>query len=311
MKGMNQATDLVSTGSTEKRAERKLTDRYQALLFLAPAVLVIVSVFLYPVVKLVQYSLQVQDYGQWKWVGLANYRGLLNDDIFRQAAKNNAILLLCVPILVILSIFFAILLYEKIRGWQAYRSIVFLPYLLAIPVVGIVFSYIFQYNGILNEILRSVGLGRLALDWLADSKLALPTVMVVIIWKELGFGVILFLSRLLSVPEELYEAAKLDGASWWQTHWNITIPQLRGIIQFYSIVAVITMISWVFNYVYVMTKGGPGTSTMVSELYIYQQGFRFNLMGTASAVGVILLIVTSIVIFLQFKVRGGLDSDTE
>lgn len=305
---MIKSGDAMLNSHIEKRAKRKFTDRYQALLFLAPALLTIGFVFLFPVAKLIQYSFQVQDYGQWKWVGLANYQGLFKDDVFLQAVRNNAVLLLCVPVLIALSIFFAILLYEKIRGWQAYRSIVFLPYLLAIPVVGIVFSYIFQYNGILNEILRSLGLERLALDWLADSKLALPTVMLVIIWKELGFGVVLFLSRLLSVPEELYEAAKLDGASWWQTHWHITIPQLRDVIQFYSIVAVITMLSWVFNYVYVMTKGGPGTSTMVSELYIYQQGFRFNLMGSASAVGVILLVVTSLVIYLQFKIKG-VDSD--
>lgn len=302
---MNQAVPVLPT----VKSKRKLTERFQSSFFLAPAVIVIVSVFLFPVIKLLQYSFEAQNYGQTKWVGLSNYKFLFHDPAFLQAVKNNAILLLCVPILIILSIFFSILLYEKIKGWQFYRGIVFLPYILAIPVVGIIFSYIFQFNGILNDFLRSIGLGYLALDWLANSKLALPTVMFVIVWKELGFGIVLFLSRLLSVPEELYEAAKLDGASWLQTHIKITIPQLRTVINFYSTVAIITMFSWVFNYVYVMTKGGPGNSTMVSELYIYQQGFRYNQMGIASAVGVLLLLVTSIVIFLQLKARGGVDNE--
>jgi raffinose/stachyose/melibiose transport system permease protein len=121
----------------------------------------------------------------------------------------------------------------------------------------------------------------------------------VVIWKEFGFGVVLFLARLMSVEEELFEAASLEGARWGQVLFRITIPQLATVIEFYVVINVITMLSWVFNYVFVMTSGGPGNATMVSELYIYLQGFRYNLQGVAAAASVFLLAVTAVLIFAR------------
>ena len=205
--------------------------------------------------------------------------------------------------MVIAALFLAVLLFERIRGWQFYRTTLFLPYLLPITVVGLVFSYIFQLSGVLNDILNGLGLKFLALDWLGSTKLALPTLMFVIIWKEMGFGVVLFLARLMSVEEELYDAAKIDGANWWQLQWNITIPQLSTVIEFFTVISIVTMLSWVFNYVYVMTGGGPGHATMVTELYIYLMAFQYNHMSLAAAVSVLLLLVTGIFIFLELYLR--------
>jgi ABC-type sugar transport system permease subunit len=131
--------------------------------------------------------------------------------------------------------------------------------------------------------------------------------MFVIVWKEVGLGVVLFLARLMSVEEELFDAAKIDGTNWWQLQWYITVPQLAQVIEFFTIVAVITMLSWVFSYVYVMTAGGPGQATMVTELYVYQMGFRYNQMNLASAVSVLILIVTGFLIFIQFRLRQRAD----
>ena len=103
--------------------------------------------------------------------------------------------------------------------------------------------------------------------------------MAVIVWKELGFGMIVFLARLISVHEEIFEAARIDGAGWWQTFRHITLPQLVPAIVFYGIVETITMLSWVFAYIYVMTSGGPGNSTVVSEWYIFQQVFQNTVIG--------------------------------
>jgi ABC-type sugar transport system permease subunit len=175
--------------------------------------------------------------------------------------------------------------------------------LLPITVVGLIFSYIFQLSGVLNEFLIRIGLERLALDWLGSTKLALPTLMFVVVWKEVGFGIVLFLARLMSVEEELFDAAKIDGANWWQLQWYITVPQLANVIEFFTVVSVITMLSWVFNYVYVMTAGGPGNSTMVTELFVYLSGFRYNQMNLASAVSVLLLLITGIFIFLELRLR--------
>jgi len=266
------------------------------------------AVFGYPVMRLIVLSFQRRIAGQNIFVGFTNYRALFNDQVFLMAVQNNLKLLITVPIMVIIALILAIFLFERIRGWQIYRTTLFLPYLLPITVVGLIFSYIFQLSGVLNEFLISIGLEKLALDWLGSTKLALPTLMFVIIWKEVGFGIVLFLARLMSVDEELFDAAKIDGANWWQLQWNITVPQLSTVIEFFSVVSVITMLSWVFNYVYVMTGGGPGNSTMVTELFVYLTGFRYNQMNMASAVSVLLLLITGIFIFLELRLRTRGDS---
>jgi ABC-type sugar transport system permease subunit len=274
-------------------------------LFLLPAIVVLVIVFLYPIVQIIRYSFSTYQMGTWSFVGFQNYRIMLHDPIFLRAFRDNFELLLVVPVLTVVGVFLAILLYERGRFWRTHRFAVFLPYILAIPVVGIIFGYLFQYNGVINEAFRTIGLGALAIDWLGNPKYSMTTLMLVIFWKELGFAVVLFLARLLSVPAELYEAARLDGAGWWRMHWHVSVPQLKRVITFYVIIEMITMMSWVFGYVYVMTGGGPANSTMVAELYIYQTAFQFNNPGLASAVGVALLIVSGVFVAVQFLLNRG------
>jgi len=279
--------------------------KYEPWLYLSPALLALAFVFALPVVRLVILSVQRRSRGEMIFVGLANYNSLLKDDVFLEAVGNNLYLLISVPIMVAIALLLAIFLFERIRGWRFYQITLFLPFLLPIVVVGLVFSYIFQLSGVLNEFLTAVGLERFALDWLGSTKLALSTVMSVVIWKEVGLGVVLFLARLMSVEEELFDAAKIDGANWWSLQWHITVPQLSMTIEFFTVISVITMLSWVFNYVYVMTAGGPGNSTMVTELYVYLQGFRYNQMNLAAAASMLILAVTIVIIFIQFRLREG------
>lgn len=277
--------------------------RHEPWLYLAPALAVLLAVFAYPLVHLIVLSLQRPQAGQAVFIGLTNYQLLFRDAVFLQAVRNNLRLLLTVPITVGLALLLAVFLFERIKGWRLYRTTLFLPYLLPITAVGLVFSYIFQLSGVLNDFLRAAGLGGLAQDWLGSTALALPTVMFVIIWKEVGFGVVLFLARLMSVEEELFDAARVDGANWWQLQRHVTIPQLATVIEFFSVISIITVLSWVFGYVYVMTGGGPGNATMVTELYVYLMGFRYNQMNLAAAVSVLLLLVTGVFIFLELRLR--------
>jgi ABC-type sugar transport system permease subunit len=276
--------------------------RLRPYLFIAPALAVIAIVFVYPVVEVARLSLFRVSGGGESFAGLGNYRSLFRDEMFLRALQHNGLLLVAVPIMLFLGLVLAVILFEGVGGWKAYRSILFMPYILSIPVVGIVFGYIFQLNGILNQALRAMGLDFLAADWLGSSRFALWTVMFVVIWKEFGFGVVLFLARLMSVEEELYEAASLEGAGWLQVLFKITIPQLATVIEFYVVIMVITMLSWVFNYVYVMTSGGPGNATMVAEYYIYLEGFRYNLQGIAAAASIVLLAVTALLILARSRI---------
>ena len=277
--------------------------KYTPYLYLSPAIILIFLVFVYPVFDLIRRSLTKVADGVTIWAGFIAYENALRDPIFWTSASNNLRLLIAIPILVVLSLVFSSLIFERIRGWRIYRSLIFIPYVLAIPVVGIIFSYILQANGVFNQILRSIGLDFLTREWLGASATAIWSIMFVVIWKELGLGVVLFLARMSSISEELYDAAKLDGAGWWQQLVYVTIPQMTVVIEFYIIVNTITMLSWVFSYVLVMTKGGPGNSTWVLEYFIYQKAFPYSQMQIASAAAVLLLIFASFLMFLQARLR--------
>ena len=277
--------------------------KFTAYLYLSPALILITLVFVYPVIDLIRRSLTRVNDGVTTWSGLIAYQNALRDPIFWTSFFNNLRLLISIPILVVLSLVFSSLIFERTHGWRFYRSLVFIPYVLAIPVVGIVFSYILQANGVFNLILRSSGLGFLAREWLGSSATAIWSIMFVVIWKELGFGIVLFLARMSSISEELYDAAKLDGAGWWQQMVYVTIPQMTAVIEFYIIVNMITMLSWVFSYILVMTKGGPGNSTWVLEYFIYQKAFPYSQMQIASAAAVLLLIFALALMFSQARLR--------
>lgn len=280
-----------------------LSKKITPYFYLAPALLLILLVFVYPVLDLIWRSVTKVVNDVPVFTGVIAYQNALRDPIFWTSFKNNLRLFISVPILVVLSLIFSALIFERVRGWRMYRSIVFIPYVLAIPVVGIVFSYILQANGVFNFILRSVGLTGWAREWLGSPSTAIWAIMFVIIWKELGFGIVLFLARLSSISEELFDSAKLDGANWWQQLFYITVPQMTTVIEFYIIVNMITMLSWVFAYILVMTKGGPGNSTWVLEYFIYQKAFPYSQMQIASAAAVLLLLFASILMFIQARLR--------
>jgi ABC-type sugar transport system permease subunit len=289
-------------GAPERAGQRRRARRsWGPVVWIAPALAVILAIFAYGLVSLVITALRREGH----FVGTKNLSLVLSDPLFRTAIAHNARLLIAVPILIAVSALIAILLFEGLRGWRWHRGIVFLPYLLPIPVVGVVFGELLTLNGPINVALRAAGMGALAQDWFGQPRWALWTLTAVIVWKELGFGVILFLARLMALPTEMFEAARLDGARFWRLHRLITIPQLGGVIAFYAVTEAITMVSWVFNYVYVVSNGtgGPGDATQVAELYIYQTAFAFNARELAAAAALLLFVVTFILIVIFFRLQ--------
>jgi raffinose/stachyose/melibiose transport system permease protein len=278
-------------------------------LYTLPLLALVGAVFAYPLAQLIRYSFENvggSPYLPTTFAGTSNYRFVASDSLFRTAIENNLKLFLCVPILMFLSVLLSALIFDRPRGWKVYRWLIFVPYVLSIPVVGVVWGYMFQLNGVVNSGFRSLGLGFVAQDWLGSTSWALPTIMFVVIWRELGFGVILCVARLTSVDEQLFEAARVDGARWWRVQRHVTVPQLAPTLAFYAIVELITMLSWVFAYVYVMTLGGPQNSTVVSEYYIYEAVFQNNTIGVGAAAGVTLLGIVSVLIGIRFWIgRAG------
>jgi ABC-type sugar transport system permease subunit len=273
-------------------------------LFVLPLIALLLLIYGYPLVKIFDFAFKRIRGFDGPYIAFENFQFLLNDRVFVESVRHNIVLLLAVIPLLIISLFVAILLYERLRGWRFYRTVAFLPYVIAIPIVGVVLKNMFQFNGLVNETLRAIGLEGLALDWIGDKNIAIYTVMTMVIWRESSFGIILFLSRLLALNEELVEAAQLDGANWWQRTRFILLPELKGIIEFYIVIGLITMTAAIFAYVYIVPgKGGPANGTMVLELYIYQWAFEKHLPGIGAATAVILFLITAVLMFLLFRFR--------
>ena len=285
------------------KTQSKLFRTLEPYLYLAPATLILALVFFYPIIQVVRLSFLQPLVGGTSAVSLFNYQMVFEDPVFWQGVKNNGELLLTVPFMTLLGLLLAILLYERVIGWKIYRTLIYLPSILAVPTVGLAFVYLLGLNGIINTMLRRIGLGFITQEWIGNATWVVPAIGLVIIYREVGFGVILFLARLMSLDGEILEAAEIDGANWWQKHAYITIPQLSVVVEFFMIVEFITMLSSVFGYVYTMTAGGPSFASTVMEFYIWKHAFAFRTPGMASAVAVFLLVITSALIILQLRLR--------
>ena len=281
------------------------TFRFAPYLYIAPLAALLLFVFGYPLVRIFEFSFKMIRGIDGPWIGWRNYELVLNQPLFWESVRHNLLLLIAVPFMVVWSLLIAVVLYERLKGWKLYRVILFLPYILAIPIIAVIMKKLFQFNGPVNEVLRWFSLDFLALDWIGSSDVALWTVMILIIWRESALGIILFLARMLSLDESLMEAARLEGANWWQRVWHVIVPQMRVVMEFYIVTSIITILSAVFSYVYMIGggRGGPGTSTMVVELYIFNALVRTSLPGIASAVSVMLFLVSLLLIVPLFAAR--------
>ena len=286
---------------TRRSPTQRLRRALGPYVLIAPAAGFIGVIFLYSLVRLGYASLHTGDNGNTGPAQLDAYRFVLNDDVFRTAVKHNLLLLISVPVVLVLALGIALILHEGIMGWRIYRTVVFVPYILAIPVLGTTFIYLLSLDGGLNSLLRDLGLGFLAQDWFGSPSWVLPSIAAIIIYHELGFGVVLFLARLLSLPEEVDQAARIDGCNWWQLRRQITLPQMTGVITAFVTLELINMLSWVFAYVYSTTKGGPNFASYVIELYIFDSAFTFRAPSFAAAAAILLLAASTVLIAVQVR----------
>ncbi len=245
----------------------------------------------------------LRDYGNVRFIGLQNYQAMFNDPAFWEALRNTAFFVaLGVPTLIVGSLAIAIALnYSQSWFFRALRAFYFVPAITAIVAISLIWGNIYNSQfGLLNWLLSLFGKGPVA--WLSDPTIAKFSVALVAIWRGSGLDTIIFLAALQAIPAEYYEAASIDGAGDWQKILRITLPQMRFAILF---VRVTTLIGWMqfFDEPYVLTQGGPVHATTSMSLYIYQQGFRYNEFGFASAASIVLFAIMAIVTALQLRAR--------
>ena len=257
--------------------------------------------------------------GEAHFVGADNYKRLAEDSLFLDALRNNALLLVVVPLVTVaIGLFLASMLHlggrggrRAIPGAGAYQIIYFFPQLLSLVVVAVLWSFVYNPNtGLLNGALRAVGLDGLAASWLASPSFALPVVMAVLIWSSVGFYVVLFSAAIDGIPHELFEAAVLDGAGAWATFRRVTLPLVRDSVQVAFVYLGIVALD-AFAVVQVMTvgPGGPDGATEVIGLSLYRNAFQYGKFGYASAMGVTLFFATLTLAVLAL--RGGRKSSVE
>ncbi len=275
------------------RAERRF-----ALLFLLPA-LVLLAVF--RVIPLFWgFVLSFMEGGEW--VGLQNYIRATADGTFRDSIINTVILLATLPIWVMLPMLLAILIHQGVPGGKFFRAVYFLPAVLSSVIVGAIFNVVLRYDGSFNAALKAVGLD--AVDWLGSSSTALGSLIAVQLWATFGMSVLIFLSGLSTVPDDIVEAARIDGARFWQRLFLIVIPSLRPIIEFVAVVTTIGLLTSMFGLIYVLTGGGPGTATTLPEFLIWLEQGKLNRPGYAAAISMILFVLMAGVAWAQVRIMS-------
>jgi len=259
--------------------------------WLAPAIGLAGFVLAFPIAKVIQYSFTDRTtFLDGEFVGLQNYAELLGDELFWRSLRNNLILMLSVPISILLALAVTGVLYRGIRGSRVYELLIFIPFLPAVASIAVIFLYVLGNDGPLNELLRGAGADNLARGWLTESSTAIWAVLAVVLWKRIGFTVLLFTARMASIDRSLFDAAAVDGASWARTYWQVAVPQMRSIVGFAAVLGFIEAFSWTFAYVVILTRGGPDRSTFTLEYMLYRLQFDDQLVGLASAVAVFMLL---------------------
>lgn len=276
-------------------------DAIAAWVFLAPAAIILGIFLLYPIAYLFYLSFTAGSFTSAgiRWVGLRNYLRLILNPDFWQVLGNTAYFTIAtvIPSLII-PLGLAALLNRAVILRDFFRSAYFLPSITSLVAAGLGFRWLFQTDGPVNAFLSSFGIE--PISWLGSTTWAMPVLILLSIWKQLGFNMVVFLAGLQAIPPSRYEAAEIDGANAWQQFWHITLPGLRPTLIFATITtAIFTLRS--FEQVYVVTGGGPLNSTNLLVYYIYQEAFAQFDFGYAAAAATVLLAVALILVYLQLR----------
>lgn len=287
--------------ASERRGSK--AERRFAYLFVLPAVALVLVFRIIPLFWGFYLSLTNSNgLGHADFIGAGNYVAIAQDPTFRDSMVNTLLLIATLPIWIVLPMLLAILIHQGVPGGRLFRAVYFFPAVLSSVIVGSIFNVVLRYDGSLNAFLKTFGFD--AVDWLGNGPTALASLIAVQLWSTFGMSLLIFLAGLSTVPQDMLEAARLDGAKLWQTWIFVVIPSLRPIIEFVAVVTTIGVLTSMFGLIYVLTAGGPGTATTLPEFLIWLEQGKMNQPGYAAAISMVLFLLMGGLAYVQIRIMS-------
>jgi len=239
------------------------------------------------------------------WVGLKNYIQIFTDSPFWLLLRNSLVLLLAVPFQLFIGLFVAVLLYEEVRGWRFFRTMIYLPQIIAAITIGYLFRVAFSLDGPVNQVLRNIRLGFFAGEWLGNTGTALFVLVFCLTWFSIGWMAIVILGGMSKISPEVFEAAKMDGANYWQRTFLVVIPMISRTLEYAIIMSMVWTLTSIFAFIYAITAGGPGYETSTIDYMIYTKFYQAGRpYGFATALSVILLVIILSITVVEMRITN-------
>jgi ABC-type sugar transport system permease subunit len=294
-------TAVAAKARPARRRGARRAGGLSELPYLVPVLAVVALVVLLPAGVALYHS-----FTDWRpgsespWVGLANYREFLSNPVTGEIVRNTGVLLLGIPLWTALPLVLAFALHERTPATGLFQAIFFFPAVLSPAIIGIVFRGILAPEGLVNEVLLGVGVVSEPVLWLDNAALVKPTLIFVLAWASVGAGTVIFSAAMTSIDKHLLEAATLDGANWLQRLRYVVLPGIASVVAFWVVYQVVSVFLYVFGWIYVLTRGGPGYSSTTLDYDVYTNAFTNGLFGYASAQSMCLLVIAAIVLIVGY-----------
>lgn len=279
------------------------TKSIQGILSVIPVLFIMIFIRFYPILAAIYRSFTDWD-GLYRnnWVGLKNYIDIFTNSPFWTLLRNNAVLLISVPLQIILGLFVAVLLYEEVAGWQFFRTIVYVPQIISAVIIGYLFRIAFGLDGPINMVLHKLSLDFLAIEWLGNSASALFVLVLCLTWFSIGWQAIVILGGMSKISPDVIEAATVDGANFWQRTFHVIVPMISRTLEYGVIMSMVWTFTGIFAFIYSITYGGPGYETSTIDYMIYTKFYQASAnYGFACGLAVILLIIILILTIAEMR----------
>ena len=265
-----------------------------------PSFVIVAGFMAFPVMFAFYISFTKTNGLTYDWRGLDNYIAIFSDPIVHQVFLNNFKFLISVPLVIFTALVCSILLFEQFKGWKFFRVIFFLPNVLSVAVIGLIFRNAFGYEGAVNQFLGLFG--NEPMQFFIDSNYSILIIILALVWSGFGYQSLLLLAGLTSINPAVFEAAAIDGAGWWRRLWSITLPNIRKVLGFVFIINILYTFASLFGFVFVITAGGPGYETTTIDFLVYLRAFSSNNLGSGAALAVLLFFFIGLLTLLQNRV---------